>query len=496
MMRRMTQHDHLTPTDIPPPAPPPASPLAPGLGAWLREGLRAGCLLAPRPMAQGPSAPQLLALAALTTLVWTLLARLQVVGPAHLNAQAWLATWWSLPALLWLAWWALPSASVPGNAAAQAAADAATWQPPGLSTWLALALVAGVPVEVVTQGLAVADAHGVLPAALLQHYGVTWGLYLLYWVWAWAVGVRLVRALGATQGRSAGFGLGLALLFALSVWHFDDRVWEADHSGEPGAPPMVLSQAVFESQQKVLSDALATLAPERPGVVDVYGLVYAPYASENVFMREADMVAKLLETRFDAAGRTVQLVNHATTAETLAWATPHNLERAMDALARRMDRHNDLLVVYLTSHGASDFQLAAEHWPLSVESLTPQRLRAALDRAGIRHRVIAVSACYSGGWVAPLATDTTLVMAAADADHTSYGCGRLSALTFFGRAVFDEQLRHTLSFEKAFAAAVPVIRLREVEGGKPDGFSNPQIQVGEQIRPVLKAVEQRLESKP
>jgi len=47
-------------------------------------------------------------------------------------------------------------------------------------------------------------------------------------------------------------------------------------------------------------------------------------------------------------------------------------------------------------------------------------------------RVISVSACCSGSWIAPLAGDTALVMTAADADHTSYGCGRRSELTFFG----------------------------------------------------------------
>ena len=60
--------------------------------------------------------------------------------------------------------------------------------------------------------------------------------------------------------------------------------------------------------------------------------------------------------------------------------------------------------------------------------------------------------------------------------------------------MFDEQLRRTRSFEQAFAAAVPVIRQREQEAGKPDGFSNPQMSVGEGIRPVLKALEQRLEA--
>jgi hypothetical protein len=85
-------------------------------------------------------------------------------------------------------------------------------------------------------------------------------------------------------------------------------------------------------------------------------------------------------------------------------------------------------------------------------------------------------------------------MTAADAQHTSFGCGRRSELTFFGRAVFDEQLRNTRSFEQAFAAAVPVIRQREDEAGKDDGFSNPQISVGEKIRPVLRELEARLDT--
>ena len=153
-----------------------------------------------------------------------------------------------------------------------------------------------------------------------------------------------------------------------------------------------------------------------------------------------------------------------------------------------------MLVVYLTSHGAADFQLAASNPPLAVDSISPGELRQALDNAGIKQRVIAVSACFSGGWLGPLAGEHTLVMTAADADHTSYGCGHLSELTFFGRAVFDEQLRRTHDFESAFAEAVPLIRKREEEAGKPDGFSNPQIDVGAKIRPVLQALAQRLDT--
>ncbi len=85
-------------------------------------------------------------------------------------------------------------------------------------------------------------------------------------------------------------------------------------------------------------------------------------------------------------------------------------------------------------------------------------------------------------------------MTAADATHTSYGCGRLSELTFFGRAMFNEELRKTRSFEAAFAAAVPLIRQREIDAGKDDGFSNPQISMGEKIRPVLDQLARRLDA--
>jgi hypothetical protein len=151
-----------------------------------------------------------------------------------------------------------------------------------------------------------------------------------------------------------------------------------------------------------------------------------------------------------------------------------------------MDRNEDVLFIYLTSHGAREGQLAADFWPFELTELTPSMLRKWLDEAGIRHRVIAVSACFSGSWIPSLKDDATMVLTAADADHTSYGCGYKSELTFFGRAMFDEQLRsHTRSFEQAHAAAREVIRKREVEAGKDDGYSNPQISVGAAIRAKL-----------
>jgi hypothetical protein len=223
--------------------------------------------------------------------------------------------------------------------------------------------------------------------------------------------------------------------------------------------------------------------------VNVYAATYAPYASEDVFMRESAVVARTMRERFGAGGRTVELVVNPATATTLPWATPLNLRQTIARMAAAMNRERDVLFLHLTSHGGADGKLATQTWPLDTEPMTPELLKRWLDEAGVRWRVISVSACYSGSWVTPLAGEGTLVMTAADADHTSYGCGRRSELTFFGRAMYEEELRKTWSFTEAHAAARERIEVREKEAGKSDGYSNPQLRMGTGIEPVLRRLE-------
>ena len=464
-----------------PPVPLPAlpQPVPVTLTRWLREGLRAGMLGTPRiAPGQQPTPPQMLGLVLLSAVVALGLAWFEVAGPSYFYTRGWLVGWWSAGALVLVVWWLLR----PGTVAA----------------WLALWTVAMLPANVASQALVIARAHEALPGSLMGDGWPSWAVYVFFWAWNLAVAARLAHHFGATWPRQAALVLWVFVFGSLTQWQVTDRPWYpvADAAEAAEEKGITLSQEVFEAQQQLFARQVAGLAAQRPGVADVYGLVFAPFAGQDVFLRESSMVAEVLRTRFDAAGRVLQLVNHASTVQSQPWATRLNLTRAIEAIAARMDLDRDVLVVYLTSHGASNFQLSAEHWPLEVEPLTPEVLRQALDGAGIKNRVIAVSACFSGGWIGPLADEHTLVMTAADATHTSYGCGRKSALTFFGRAVFDEQLRHTWSFEDAFAAAVPVIRRRENEAGKDDGFSNPQISVGAGIRPVLTGLRQRLAERP
>lgn len=322
-----------------------------------------------------------------------------------------------------------------------------------------------------------------------------WGGWIM-----WAIPVALVLlsqlVLLARSGRGRRWPLALAAtmmlgVVTLSVTARQPEFWypekEQADKEEASSRFLKLTPELLEEQPVLLAHQLAALAPQRPGKVDMYALTFAPYG-DDVFRRESQMVADVMSKRFDTAGRTMQLVNHVQTAESLPWATTLNLQRAIRSLARTMDRDEDVLFIYLTSHGAREGQLAANFWPLELTELTPEMLRKWLDEAGIRNRVIAVSACFSGSWIPALKGDATMVLTAADADHTSYGCGYKSELTFFGRAMFDEQLRNqTRSFEQAHAAAREIIRKREIEAGKDDGYSNPQLSTGPAIRAKLEA---------
>ncbi|MFN3377549.1 MAG: C13 family peptidase [Burkholderiaceae bacterium] len=478
----------------PAPAASPVSPATPQvLGApewpwhrWIREGLRGTLLRAPARWAVGPGPWQTLALVLLPALLLLAVDRWGIDEPVTFDVRAWLAPWWTTLVLAWMAWWAMaPRQDLPPRSLA-AWMVLTAWSP-----WLPTALLYGL------MGW-MASAPGVWASKAMTW--LSWGLYVGLLLWVVAALVCSTAALAASRWRTAGFALGLLAVLAAATWWFPDRPWVPDRDSlvqssddDLAAPPaLALRPEVFEDQQALWLAQADALLPERPGVTDLYALVFAPYADEEVFRRESTMVARLMAERFDAQGRVLHLLNHAQTSATHAWATPANLRRAVKLLAQRMDREHDVLFVYLTSHGAQNHALAATLAPLQMEPLTPRDVREALDAAGIRHRVIAVSACYSGGWVEPLATPATLVMTAADADHTSYGCGTRSELTFFGRAVFHEQLRQTHSFVEAFQRAVPVIARREREAGKNDGFSNPQIRVGPDIVPTLQALQARL----
>ena len=246
-------------------------------------------------------------------------------------------------------------------------------------------------------------------------------------------------------------------------------------------------------QPQLLYEALSDLEDERPGMTDLYFVGFASYAGEDVFRKDIEVARDLFDERFDTDGRSIELINNPQTMLDEPFATVSNLRATLSEIGDIINPDQDVVMVYLASHGSRDHKLSVEFAPLQLEQLTPGALKEMLDSAGIKWRIIVVSACYSGGFIEPLQDDYTLIMTASAADRTSFGCGSDSDATYFGDAQFRHALRVEDSFVKAFAQAKA--RIEEREHAEKQQASQPQIFVGSQMAAKLPKLEAELRAR-
>ena len=224
------------------------------------------------------------------------------------------------------------------------------------------------------------------------------------------------------------------------------------------------------NQGQLLDQALAKVPASTPEI-ELYSLVLAGDGKQSVFLREADYVSKLLNSRFGAVGQ-INLVNHRDHLDDRPLATRENLTRAARTLAER-SAPEDLVFIYLTSHGSQDHELVLDLPRLQLADLPADALASALAPLKDRHKVIVISACYSGGYIDSLKDNMTLIMTAARADRVSFGCSEEADFTYFGDALFAQALNQTDDLRQAFELARASVAEREAA----EGFeaSEPQI---------------------
>lgn len=234
------------------------------------------------------------------------------------------------------------------------------------------------------------------------------------------------------------------------------------------------------AQDELLDRALDGVAAGRPGRIELYFVGVAPYGRQDVFRREIDAVAERLDRLYGTGERSVVLGNHPDTLATRPMATRRSIERALEGVAARMNPDEDILLLYVTSHGSRDHRLAIEQPGFELPDLGAERLAAMVDGLPSRWHVIGISACFSGGFVPDLAGDKRLVMTAARHDRTSFGCNDAAEMTYFGKAYFREALPAAETFRGAFERARELVREWEDEAGF-DRHSRPQIALGDAL---------------
>lgn len=247
-------------------------------------------------------------------------------------------------------------------------------------------------------------------------------------------------------------------------------------AAEPDQAPD--GKAALAIQPELVKRALAEVQPPSDTADHLYFVGFAGYGPAGVFKREVVAVRELFNQRFGTRGRSIALINHVSTVNDVPLASAQNLDRVLSYLGHVMVPARDTLFLFLTSHG--DRALLAVEMPgVQLEDLSPDMLRRMLDRSGIRKSVIVVSACHSGSFIPALASPTRLVIAAARADRTSFGCDDRREWTFFGDAYFNRALREESSFTRAFERAKRLIAEWEAGGKLPPSL--PQIMGGEAL---------------
>lgn len=243
------------------------------------------------------------------------------------------------------------------------------------------------------------------------------------------------------------------------------------------------------AEHRRLTRALDALLPQRKPLVDAY-VVSVALDSDPVFGREAREAGKVLSRRYDAAGRTIVLAGPTGPASD---DTPNgslqSLALALARVAEVMDKAQDVLVLYATSHGAQ-VGIAYHDGDQGFGLLPPARLGAMLDELGIRNRVLLLSACYSGIFVRPLANETTALITAASSDRTSFGCRAENDWTFFGDALINHALRKPQPLEAAAIEARDRISEWEMRAGLIP--SSPQVAIGAGVAAFLDPLEARV----
>jgi hypothetical protein len=228
--------------------------------------------------------------------------------------------------------------------------------------------------------------------------------------------------------------------------------------GQFGAIEIAMSPLEASKDVTLMSDALSKLPPQRPGVVDTY-VISASLWNDPVFENEAKEAAAVLARRYDATERTIVLSagRGAGLPRLYAAATPNNFNAVIGRIGQIIDPKEDLVVVFVTSHGGQDGAVAIQEKGRMGGSLRPQHLRASLQQANIGAKLVIVSACFSGHFVLPFTGPDTVLLTAAAADKTSFGCEPSRDWTFFGDALFNHALRGGDGVLAAFAEAQGII---------------------------------------
>jgi hypothetical protein len=303
------------------------------------------------------------------------------------------------------------------------------------------------------------------------------GAYSLLYL---ARGLRALTGQAQRLAVSAGVLLIVGFIWASDAFDAIPDVWNpadaepAAQVRDGGDEDLLFEQAARIDRSLALVHRDAGPKPE------AFFLGFAGVGNEKVFAGEIDLAARTLGERFEFASRQVRLINDERDLERSPLATVSGLRYALRGIAARMRPDRDVLFLSISSHGSPDGIIAVSNSGLPLKDLDDQDLADALRDSGIEWRVIVISACYAGAFIDSLRDARTIVITAAAADRTSFGCSNDRDLTYFGEAFYRDALPKARSLRAAFEQAKAALAAREqrekVTPSEPQAFFGAEIE--------------------
>jgi hypothetical protein len=158
-----------------------------------------------------------------------------------------------------------------------------------------------------------------------------------------------------------------------------------------------------------------------------------------------------------------------------------NVDATKGAIHRLLATAGDGCLIYVTSHGNT------QGIKYGATLASPQEIQGLVDKTcGIRPTVMILSACHSGVFIQPLSADNRMVMSAARADRSSFGCGTANKYPYFDQCMI-EQLPNAQNFV-TLADQVRACVARTEQAGHFMPPSEPQLSIGAGIKTQLTAM--------
>lgn len=300
------------------------------------------------------------------------------------------------------------------------------------------------------------------------------------------IGLRSLTGSRQFIATAAGMAVAVLAVWLGTVLYVNPMLWSssedlgveyADESDWGAAEPILFQQSAR------IDEAVAKLVRPAGDTPVGFFVGFAGYGEQKVFAEETQFAAERFAQRYDTAQRTLLLINDRRSREDYPLASETALSYALKGVASKMDIDRDVLFLTLSSHGAEDPLLSVTNGSLPLHDLTGEMLAEALRGSGIKWRVIVISACHAGAFIEPLQDEHTIVITAARADRSSFGCADDRDLTYFGEAFFRDALPEATSLRDAFDKAKVLIAQREKEEGVE--ASLPQAYFGELLEQQL-----------